>query len=260
MSAMSASSMPQPTAAPLTAATTGTSVWSSASAAGVSRGATATGAVGLATAHDLADVVAGAEGRVGAGDHEAAAGGRAHGALELVVGLEAQRVADLRAVDGESSTSPCRRNLDVLVRHRFHPLFEPSVRRPQLACRHDRSDVDIVQQFSAAWVGGDLDVIIGFFADDAMYHNIPLAPVTGTDAIRATIEGFPGGVDSIEFRVLHIAANGAAVLTERIDVFRFPSATIELPVMGTFEVADGKITAWRDYFDLNQFMSQMPQG
>ena len=28
--------------------------------------------------------------------------------------------------------------------------------------------------------------------------------------------------------------------------------------MGTFEVADGKITAWRDYFDMNQFMSQMP--
>ena len=28
--------------------------------------------------------------------------------------------------------------------------------------------------------------------------------------------------------------------------------------MGTFEVDDGKITAWRDYFDMNQFMSQMP--
>ena len=37
-----------------------------------------------------------------------------------------------------------------------------------------------------------------------------------------------------------------------------PDKTIELPVMGTFEVtADGKISAWRDYFDLNQFMSQM---
>jgi hypothetical protein len=38
MSAISASSMPQPTAAPFTAAITGTSVSSSAAAAGVSRG------------------------------------------------------------------------------------------------------------------------------------------------------------------------------------------------------------------------------
>jgi limonene-1,2-epoxide hydrolase len=47
------------------------------------------------------------------------------------------------------------------------------------------------------------------------------------------------------------------VLTERVDVFTTPTATIELPVMGTFEVVDGKIAAWRDYFDLNQFMSQL---
>jgi limonene-1,2-epoxide hydrolase len=27
--------------------------------------------------------------------------------------------------------------------------------------------------------------------------------------------------------------------------------------MGTFEVRDGKISAWRDYFDLSQYMSQL---
>jgi limonene-1,2-epoxide hydrolase len=84
--------------------------------------------------------------------------------------------------------------------------------------------------------------------------------VVGKDAIRATIAGFTTGVDQVEFRVLHLAAAGDVVLTERVDVFRMPSTTIELPVMGTFEVRDGKIAAWRDYFDLNQFMSQMPQG
>lgn len=65
-------------------------------------------------------------------------------------------------------------------------------------------------------------------------------------------------MESIEFRVDAIAADGGTVLTERLDIFHFATGTIELPVMGTFEVVDGKITAWRDYFDLNQFMSQMP--
>jgi limonene-1,2-epoxide hydrolase len=57
--------------------------------------------------------------------------------------------------------------------------------------------------------------------------------------------------------VHHIVADGPVVLTERTDVFVLPNVTIELPVMGTFEVRDGKIAAWRDYFDLNQFMSQL---
>lgn len=120
--------------------------------------------------------------------------------------------------------------------------------------------IEVVRRFCAAWGTGDLDTIVAFFTDDAVYHNIPLAPVVGPAQIRATIEGFTAGVDSIEFRVDAIAADGATVLTERVDIFRFAIGSIELPVMGTFEVVDGKIAAWRDYFDLNQFMSQMPQG
>jgi len=57
-------------------------------------------------------------------------------------------------------------------------------------------------------------------------------------------------------KVLNIAGNGNVVLTERIDHFHRAAGVIDLPVMGTFEVRDGKIAAWRDYFDLQQFMSQ----
>jgi limonene-1,2-epoxide hydrolase len=122
------------------------------------------------------------------------------------------------------------------------------------------SPIDLVRRFCAAWGKDDLDTIVGYFTDDAVYHNIPLEPVVGPAQIKATIEGFSGGVESIEFRVDAIAADGATVLTERHDIFTFANGTIDLPVMGTFEVVDGKIAAWRDYFDMNQFLSQMPQG
>jgi limonene-1,2-epoxide hydrolase len=121
----------------------------------------------------------------------------------------------------------------------------------------DETPVDLVRRFCAVWADGDLDAIMAFFTDDAVYHNIPIAPVAGRDAIRETIAGFTGGVDKLEFRVLNIAATGAIVLTERVDVFVTGDRSIELPVMGTFEVVDGRIAAWRDYFDLNQFMSQL---
>ncbi len=120
--------------------------------------------------------------------------------------------------------------------------------------------LEVVTRFCAAWPRLDLDELAGFFAEDAVYHNIPLDPVTGRDAIKSTIAGFTGGVDTVEFEIVNAAATGNVVLTERIDRFISPARTITLPVMGTFEVADGRITAWRDYFDLNQFMSQLAGG
>ena len=118
-----------------------------------------------------------------------------------------------------------------------------------------------VQAFCDAWPAGDLDAILDFFAEGATYHNIPMEAVTGKDAIRATIAGFTTG-NTVRFDVLHIAAAGRTVLTERVDVFDLPDGrSISLPVMGTFELDDAqKITAWRDYFDLQQFMSQLTGG
>ncbi len=119
------------------------------------------------------------------------------------------------------------------------------------------SPTDVVVQFCDAWRKIDIDAIVASVTDDCVYHNIPMDPVVGPEAIRGFIEGFAAGVDGIEFKMLNIAANGNVVLTERVDVFAYPDNVIELPVMGTFEVRDGKIAAWRDYFDVNQFMSQM---
>ena len=110
----------------------------------------------------------------------------------------------------------------------------------------------VVREFCNAWSGSDLDRIMGFFADDAVYHNIPMEPIVGTDAIRSFIEGFTAMVERIEFEIAHLAVNGDVVLTERVDTFVRPEGSIGLPVMGAFELSDGKITAWRDYFDLAQ--------
>ena len=124
------------------------------------------------------------------------------------------------------------------------------------------SPIEVVRRFCAGW-SDDIRTaeLAAFFTNDAVYHNIPQAPVTGREAIANTIDSFirpgPPGIESIEFRVINIAANGAVVMTERVDVFRLSDKSFELQVMGTFEVTDGKINGWRDYFDTNQFTSRM---
>jgi limonene-1,2-epoxide hydrolase len=116
---------------------------------------------------------------------------------------------------------------------------------------------DVVTQFCALWADVDVDKIMSYFADDAVYHNMPLDPLVGHAEIRTLIESFTAGVERVDFEIVHIVADGNVVLTERVDRFTYSDKVINLPVMGTFEVQGDKIVAWRDYFDLNQFMSQM---
>jgi limonene-1,2-epoxide hydrolase len=113
---------------------------------------------------------------------------------------------------------------------------------------------DLIDAFNA----NDVDRVLGFFAADAVYHNMPVQPVTGTAAIRAVLVGFMGMASEIDWVLRHLAeTQDGVVLTERLDRFLVRGRWIELPVMGAFEVRDGRITAWRDYFDMKQFQDQL---
>jgi len=117
----------------------------------------------------------------------------------------------------------------------------------------------VVKSLIAAFNSNDLAKVVSHFAGDAVYHNIPVEPVSGTQAIRQVIQGFMGMAAQIDWQLLNIAQSGDnVVLTERVDRFLIKGKWIALPVMGTFEVNGGKIAAWRDYFDMNQFQSQLP--
>ena len=118
--------------------------------------------------------------------------------------------------------------------------------------------IDLIRRFCDEFAkGSSVDEIVAYFTDDAVYHNIPVEPAVGPEAIKAVFSLFTTGVERMEFKILNIVGEGDVVLTERVDVFVLPHTTIELPVMGTFEVQGDKIAAWRDYFDLNQYMSQL---
>ena len=122
-------------------------------------------------------------------------------------------------------------------------------------------NIEIVEDFIAAWGRQDIDGVMSFFTPDAVYHNIPVDPVSGTAAIRAVIDSFAGNATGIEWIVHEIAESASGtVLTERTDRFEIGGKWIALRVMGAFEITQGKISAWRDYFEMKQFTDQMPKG
>jgi limonene-1,2-epoxide hydrolase len=115
----------------------------------------------------------------------------------------------------------------------------------------------IVTEFLAAWPRKNVDELMSYFAPDAVYHNIPVPPIEGADAIRKVFEGFVGAF-SIVLDVVNIASNGDLVFTERVDRFVMGNKKFDLPVNGVFELRNGKIVSFRDYFDLATF--ERPSG
>jgi limonene-1,2-epoxide hydrolase len=112
-----------------------------------------------------------------------------------------------------------------------------------------------VDAFVAAWPRGDAPTVAAFFSDGASYHNGPLAPVHGRVAIEAALAGFMALGGDVTVDMLNMLADDRIVMTERIDHIVMDGKTFSLPIMGIFEIAEGKITAWRDYFDLGDFSS-----
>jgi len=118
----------------------------------------------------------------------------------------------------------------------------------------------IIDSFVEAWGARDVDRIVSHFTDDAVYVNVPIEPVhKGRDAIRQAIEGFVAMGEDIDFIVHHTAENPATgvVMNERTDRFKIGGEWMDAAVMGVFELRDGKIAAWRDYFDMAELMKQV---
>jgi limonene-1,2-epoxide hydrolase len=115
---------------------------------------------------------------------------------------------------------------------------------------------DVVLDFIAAWNANDMERVVGCLCEDVLYHNVPMEPIHGRAAVHRYLTG-KGGFDWVRWKLLAIAASGSTVLTERVDEFGIGGVDVSLPLMGAFEVRDGRIAAWRDYFDLAMYRKQL---
>jgi limonene-1,2-epoxide hydrolase len=119
---------------------------------------------------------------------------------------------------------------------------------------------ELVAAFCRAWSSRDVDEILGYFTEDAVYHNMPMAPIQGKPAIKAILQQIVAPTAWIEWEMLSMAESGSVVFTERVDRFQMGERRVELPVAGVFEIDGGKIRAWRDYFDMAAWTRQTSGG
>jgi len=114
---------------------------------------------------------------------------------------------------------------------------------------------DLVEDFLAMWEEPEgLDrSVADYFTPETVWVNEGITETTGIEAAQEVNRMFGEklGVHSIKVDMLAVAEAGNKVLTERIDhmIAADGKVIMSAPVMGIFEIEDGKIAAWRDYFD-----------
>ncbi len=124
----------------------------------------------------------------------------------------------------------------------------------------DSSPVPVVERFLEFLRRGDLDEAVALLAVDVVYENVGLPTVHGREQVRRLFGRAYGSGGGFDVVIHTISADGPSVLTERTDYLTFRKLHMEFWVCGRFDVRDGQIVLWRDYFDFLKFNRALLRG
>jgi limonene-1,2-epoxide hydrolase len=117
--------------------------------------------------------------------------------------------------------------------------------------------IALIRSFIGACVRANPEEFANYLAEDATWWNAPWKPIKGREAIRETLRRGAEQMAALPWEIVHIVADGDLVMVERVDNFLQGETRVSVPCVGVFELRDGKIAAWRDYWDLRQFERQL---
>jgi len=119
----------------------------------------------------------------------------------------------------------------------------------------------VVRSFISLLVTRDIETAATMVSADFEYDNVPMGKAFGPQGLRDTLTGFFGMCTGIDWEIIRQTSTGSAqhgtVLNEREDRFEIHGRWVTLPVAGIFEIRDGLITLWRDYFDKTTLLDAM---
>jgi len=117
----------------------------------------------------------------------------------------------------------------------------------------------VVSDLFAAWTRLNVDEVMSYFTEDAVWDNVPMGPAKGQAAIREMTQGFMKDAKEFTAKIFRSAHEGNVVFNERVDTITMKNGKkADIPVAGVFELTEaGKIKVWRDFFDLGTFTKQI---
>jgi limonene-1,2-epoxide hydrolase len=132
--------------------------------------------------------------------------------------------------------------------------MEPTSQSIDTVSPSGTANIRVVREFLDALVAGDPDTARQYLHPDIVWHNVSLPKIRGIESVMRILRGMSRPGVGFDVRLHHIADEGTAVLTERTDILIWNRLRSEFWVCGTFEIEDGKILVWRDYFSNRAFL------
>jgi limonene-1,2-epoxide hydrolase len=124
------------------------------------------------------------------------------------------------------------------------------------------SDVDkahVVEVLLSSLQAQDADGAAAVLDENLVYQNVGFPTIHGRARAVKLFRAMEGRL-GFEVKIHRIAVNGSSVLTERTDVLQFGRLRLQFWVCGVFEVSGGRITLWRDYFDMWDMSKALVRG
>ncbi len=118
----------------------------------------------------------------------------------------------------------------------------------------------VVEKFLYALRDKDLDTAGALLDDNLVYENVGLPTIRGRRRTMKLFAGMQKPSMGFDVKFHRVAADGNTVLTERTDALIFGRVRLNFWVCGVFEVREGRITLWRDYFDLFDMTKALVRG
>ncbi|RHW27671.1 epoxide hydrolase [Nocardioides immobilis] len=117
----------------------------------------------------------------------------------------------------------------------------------------------IVRAFFAALEDRSVKQALELTDDRIVWRNTSLPTVRGK-LVGRLLRGMDKDWLGIRADFRHIAADGDVVLTERTDYLRIGPLEIDFWVCGTFELKNGRIVLWHDYFSWGNVLGGTVRG
>ena len=120
----------------------------------------------------------------------------------------------------------------------------------------------VVSQLWECLYRKDFDGVAACMADDGLYEDVP-APDGGARGPANVVKRLRVGLDPVarfEHEIHRVVAEGDSVLVEHTETWHFETGEqLTNQFVTVHEVRDGKISLWRDYWDLDTMMAQAPK-
>ena len=136
--------------------------------------------------------------------------------------------------------------------------FFLAIASSSVAADTDAQKLATARQMIEAWNTQNWQQVYELFAADGVLQSMMLSePTVGREAIKQRIGGLAKDLSKIELRIRHIGVADGVVFIERVDDFVYRGHHGAVPVVGVVEVEQGRVKAWREYYDRSQMIEAM---